>query len=375
MDQKTILILGGSGNTGRHIATLLLKESDAALILAGRNLEKAAQLAETLNHAYPGGRVRAARADACDSDSLEGCLGGVNMVVVASSTTPYARQIALAALKAGADYLDVQYSPQKIATLRSLEGAIRQAGRCFITDGGFHPGLPAFLVRYAAQYFDRLESAQVGSVIKQDWNSLKVGVEAVYELVELINVFEMQTYTAGRWKKASMLSTSDFIRMDFGEGFGKQYCAPMLLEEMRRLTEITPSLTDTGFYVGSFNWFVDWVVMPVAMLAMKVSPRLALKPMGRWMYWGLKAFSRPPYATILRVEARGKKDGEPKNVAVTISHPDGYLFTAIPVVACLLQYLDGSLSQPGLCFQALIVEPSRFMQDMQRMGIQVREEC
>ncbi len=353
MDQKTILILGGSGNTGRHIASLLLKESDAALILAGRNLDKATQLAETLNQAYPGSRVRATRTDACDSDNLESCFGGVNMVVVASSTTPYARQIALAALKAGADYLDVQYSPQKIATLRSLEGAIRQAGRCFITDGGFHPGLPAFLVRYAAQYFDRLESAQVGSVIKQDWNSLKVGVEAVYELVELINVFEMQTYTAGRWKKASMLSTSDFIRMDFGEGFGKQYCAPMLLEEMRRLPEITPSLTDTGFYVGSFNWFVDWVVMPVAMLAMKVSPRLALKPMGRWMHWGLKAFSRPPYATILRVEARGKKDGEPKNVAVTISHPDGYLFTAIPVVACLLQYLDGSLSQPGLCFQAL----------------------
>ena len=54
---------------------------------------------------------------------------------------------------------------------------------------------------------------------------------------------------------------------------------------------------------------------------------------------------------------------------VIISHPDGYLFTAIPVAACLLQYLDGSIDRPGLWMQALVVEPTRFMTDMQRMGI------
>ncbi len=363
------MILGGSGNTGRALARLLLQETDASIILAGRNLDKAILYARTLNQDHPGYRVRVTQLDAASAEGLDRSFNGVDLVVVASSTTQYLHQIAIAALKAGADYIDIQYSLKKIATLRSMEEAIRQAGRCFITDGGFHPGLPAFMVRYTAQFFDQLECARVGSVIKQDWKSLQVGDESVSELVELINDYEMLIFKASQWIKVSMFSTSDLIHMDFGDVFGKQYCAPMMLEEMRQLPGIYPALTDTGFYVGSFNWFVDWVIMPIAMLSMKVSPRAALKPMGRWMHWGLKAFSKPPYGTLLRVEANGKKDGSPKKIAVTISHADGYVFTAIPVAACILQYLDGSARNPGLWFQALVVEPMRFMRDMQRMGI------
>lgn len=371
MDHKKIIILGGYGNTGKPLARLLLQESETYLVLAGRNLEKAEQLAEELNHTFPGNRVTAARVDASDPDNMKRSFEGGNLVVVASSTTQYARQVANAALQAGIDYLDLQYSPQKIAILRSMEAEIQQTGRCFITDGGFHPGLPAVLVRYAAQSFDILESAMVGSVIKEDWANLQVGDSAIDELLGLINDYEMLVYKAGMWKKVSPLSTTDYIRMDFGEVFGKQYCAPMMLEEMRKLPEMYPTLIDTGFYVGSFNWFVDWIIMPIAMVAMKLSPGAALKPMGRWLYWGLKEFSKPPYGTLLRVEASGKKDGKTKHVEVTISHNDGYLFTAIPVAACLLQYLDGSICRPGLWLQAHCVAPNRFMLDMQRMGIKM----
>jgi saccharopine dehydrogenase (NAD+, L-lysine-forming) len=373
MVPKTILILGGYGNTGRLLARLLLQESDARVILAGRNPAHAEQLASDLNHTF-GERARAAYADASKAESLKIALHGVDLVVVASSTTRYVRQVAAASIEAGVDYLDIQYSLEKNAILHSMEGEIKQAGRCFITDGGFHPGLPGWMVRYISQFFDCLVTAWVGSVIKEDWKNLQVGDEAITELVELFNDFEMLVYKEGRWKKASMFSTVDFIRMDFGPEFGRQYCAPMMLEEMRMLPEMYPALTGTGFYVGSFNWFTDWVIMPLAMVALKLTPRAAPKPMGRWMYWGLKTFSKPPYGTLLRVEANGKKDGKAMNLAMTIAHADGYMFTAIPVAACLLQYLDGSIIKPGLNWQALAVEPNRFMADMQRMGITVKLE-
>jgi saccharopine dehydrogenase (NAD+, L-lysine-forming) len=48
------------------------------------------------------------------------------------------------------------------------------------------------------------------------------------------------------------------------------------------------------------------------------------------------------------------------------------MITAIPVAACLLQYLDGSIRKPGLWFQALVVEPERFMSDMERMGVDIQ---
>ena len=374
MAKKTIMILGGYGNTGKLLARLLLSETDAHLVIAGRNVEKAERLVRELNAVFAGDRVQAVCVDASAPASLRLGLAGMDLVVVASSTTQYVRQLSAGAMEAGVDYLDIQYSPEKIGVLRSMEGEIQRAGRCFITDGGFHPGLPGLLVRYVSQYFDKLELARVGSVIKEDWKKLQVGDEAVIELVELVNDFEMLVFKAGKWKKASMLGMGDMLRMDFGGEFGMQYCAPMMLEEMRLLPDIYPTLADTGFYVGSFNWFVDWVVFPVVMLVMKLSPQAGAKPMGSWMHWGLKTFSTPPYGTILRVEAKGLKDGQPITQSAMLSHPDGYMFTAIPVAACLLQYLDGLIDRPGLWWQALVVEPNRFMRDMERMGIAIRME-
>lgn len=373
MQSTTLLILGGYGNTGRLLAQLLLQETDARLVLAGRTVEKAGATAAEFNDQFDGQRVSAGYADASDVASLEKAFAGVDLVIVASSTAKYAREVATAALAAGIDYLDIQYSTDKIAVLKSMSAEIERAGRCFITDGGFHPGLPAALVRYVAPRFDRLEKANVGSVIKLDWPDFEMAEATVQELLEEIDDFATLVFKDGRWQKARFLGMLDTLSMDFGGEFGKQYCMPMFLEEMRTLPETYPALREAGFFVGGFNWFVDWLVFPMAAIALKLWPERAMAPLSRLMVWGLNTFSKPPYGTLLKVEAVGEKAGQPHTVGVTLYHPDGYVFTAIPVVACLLQYLDGSIRQPGLWTQANLVEPNRLMHDMQRMGIEITE--
>jgi saccharopine dehydrogenase-like NADP-dependent oxidoreductase len=375
MGQTTIVILGGYGNTGRALARLLLEHSQAALVLAGRDGEKAIREAAAWNERFPGGRVRGLAADAGDRQSLRRAFEGAQVVIAASSTSAVAGTVAEAALEAGLDYMDPQYSRSKLAVLAEMAPRIEAAGRCFITDGGFHPGLPAALVRFAAARFDRLRTARVGSVIQIDWNTLTFSEATLEELVAEFRDYQSLHYKDGRWRSVGWLESFRPVWMTFGHGFGRRYTMPMFLEEMRPLPDLVPGLEETGFFVGGFNWFVDWVLMPLGMGVLWLWPRGGAKPFGRAMEWGLRRFSKPPYGTLLQLEARGSKGGAESSLLVSVYHDDGYVLTAAPMVACLLQVLDGSARKPGLHFQALLAEPVRLLKDLERMGVEVREEA
>jgi saccharopine dehydrogenase-like NADP-dependent oxidoreductase len=197
MNKKTVLILGGYGSTGLPLASLLLAETDVLLVLAGRSGEKAKEAAASLNGLFEGERVAGIHADASNSLSLRQAFEGVDIVVVASSTARYASTVARAAIRGGLDYLDIQVSSAKLAALRTLEEEINRAGRCFITEAGLHTGLTATLVRAVAPRFDRLERANVGTIMKLDWASLTFTRSTMNEFVEGFLEFEPLVFCDG----------------------------------------------------------------------------------------------------------------------------------------------------------------------------------
>jgi len=361
-----ILILGGYGLTGRLLARHLLQQSAADVILAGRRPDKAERLAAQLNAEFPGERASARCADAASRQSLLEALQGVDFLLVASPTTQHAGTVIQAALDAGVDYLDVQLDVRKLALLQSHAVEIERAGRCFITEAGFHPGLPSALVRYAAAQLDRLDSAVTAGFLNMG-HDLPYS-EAVDELMQAFVDYQAQVYKNGAWTKTSAY---EMRAVDFGGEIGKRSCASMFFEELRDLPRMIPSLQDVGFYIAGSHWVTDWLITPIVLAGLKLAPRRGIRPLGKLMWWGMQNFHRPPYIVSLKVEGRGQKDGKPARVDASVSHPDGYELTAIPVVACLLQVIEGKARRPGLWMMGHLVDPQQLLIDMQRMGVEV----
>ncbi len=361
-----ILILGGYGLTGKLLARHLLAQSVSEIIIAGRHLDKARSYADRLNSEFYGARVSALRVDAASKDELQKALQGVDLLVVAAPTTRYSDQVIRAALDSHVDYLDIQLDAKKLALLKSLDGDIKKAGLCFITEAGFHPGLPSAMVRYAGSRLDKLETATVACYLNMGHDMPYS--EAVDELMEVFQHYQAQVYKHGKWTKQG---SWDLRKVDFGGEIGTRTCFSMFFEEIRDLPQMYKTLQDVGFYISGSHWFVDWVISPVVMLGLKLFPRRGVRPLGKLMWWGMQTFPKPPYLVLLKVEVTGKINGKPAKFEASVSHRDGYELTAVPVVACLLQYLDGSARRPGVWMMGHLADPVRLFEDMSRMGLVV----
>lgn len=110
MKTKKILILGGYGSVGSYIAKLLLKESTAQVIIAGRDLKKTENFTDKCNTDYTGNRVSPKYIDVSKIETLNKSMSGVNLLLIASSTAKYTEEISKIALEFNCDYMDIHFA-------------------------------------------------------------------------------------------------------------------------------------------------------------------------------------------------------------------------------------------------------------------------
>lgn len=367
---KNILIIGGYGNAGSCIAMLLMQETDARIFLGGRSLEKAKYVAEGLNRLENIQRVEGVRLNVEDPQSLKEAFSGMDIVVVASNTPEYARQIAVAALEAKVDYIDIQYSDRKLHQLKLLSQKINNANLCFITEAGSLPGLPSALVHLVHQDFTTLERVSVGAIICQNWKSA-ISEERTNEVMRQLSDYQPYVYKNYHWKRLGWFHPGTSRTFNFGS-FGRLSCGPMTLEEMRPLPGMYTTLKELGFYMGGFNWFTNWISIPLLNLGLRFFGKEAKRSLGKLLVWGLRNFDNQPYGMAIKVSARGERGGIRERQDILLSHKDAYMFTAIPLVACLKQYLDGFARRSGLYYMGHLVDSKRLVGDMEKMGMTIR---
>jgi len=369
-----IAVLGASGFAGREIARLTapLVSPEDEFLLVGRDearLEETRRLVDA-GAGRPAAIVR--RFDLRDDAGLEELLAGVGLTIVAASVPERTPELARAVLDAGSHWFDTLLSGRrKLDALRALAPEIERMGRRFVTDGGFHPGLPAAMVRHAATRIGTLSRGDVYGALKMNWRASQVADSTVDEMLDEFADFDMRTLIDGTRRT---LSPSEFARVDFGAPIGVRACVPMPLDEMNALSDLMPDLRTAGFHIAGFNAFADLVISPLlCALGRSRSTRFLGRPLARFAldrFWS----SPPPHALVIRLIAEGMSGGRPARTGMVIRGSDPYLLTAAPAVACIKRLLDGSITRVGLTHQALVADTAAFFDDVRALGLDVVEE-
>lgn len=363
-----IVLLGASGNAGREIARLLSPSLGAndELVLAGRDRGRLEATAAVVSGPV---RVVIEQVDATDDAEVRRVVTGAQHVVVTVSLPERIGALARIVAEAGADWIDTLLSsPAKLAALRALEPELRSRGLCFVTDGGFHPGLPAAMARWAGGRLDDLETADVFAGMRIDWRAETLAESTVAEMLAEFSDFDMTAWIDGASRPLKM---SQCPRVDFGEPIGKKVCVPMPLAEMDLLPKLYPTLQRCGFYVSGFSPAMDYLALPLLLAMVKVRAlHGTASRFARWSFRRLASYP-PPHRMVLRLDATGLRDGVPTTASIEVRGDDGYFMTAAPVVACLRRILDGSVRLPGLWLQAHVVPAEVYFADLAELGLTV----
>jgi len=308
--------------------------------------------------------------DASDVDSLRKAFQDIDFVLVAVTTTKWAKQIAEKALETNIDYLDIYFQQDIYPVLETMKRQIKQAGRCFISQAGFHPGLPAAYVRKGAQYLDKYDKA----IIAFSMNARIEKAESVYELVDVIADYKPEFYQNGKWKIGTY---KDAVKVDYGERFGVRSSMPLDMVEIKAIPEMF-DLQETGVFTTGFNWFIDYLLSPFMILSQKIKKGSLRQFWAKMFIFGINKFSSVEEGVTFLLQAEGEKDGKRRDVEIISEHNSAYDLTVIPVIACLKQYLDDYVRKPGLWMMGHLVEPDRLFEDMEhgvRIETRVTKKC
>ncbi|MEZ4991246.1 MAG: saccharopine dehydrogenase NADP-binding domain-containing protein [Saprospiraceae bacterium] len=362
----SILVIGGYGGVGKILVESLVRYLGCEVVIGGRSPEKGAILRDKLLEKYAYAQIRVCRLDATERSSLLAGFSGIDLAIVAATIPDHMTTVAEAALEAGVDLMDILLRGDVVDQLAAFREELRQKGRRFITQCGFHPGLCAPMIRLAAPYFDDYREARVFMAMDAIFEQPESARELFYEVISPGG----RILENGMWRKAGY---KDALDMKFLYYFGQKSCYPLQMKEIYNLDRGL-GLQQAGVYAAGFDRYIDNFIFPLAIMlgwfGKKFSERICTQLFFNHIKDNLG--KKPRVEMVLK--AKGLKEREEREVDFTLLSDDGFRLTALPVVALLKQYSDGLIRDPGLHLMGEVVQEERLFRDLKEMGVVVQSD-
>ena len=375
-----IVLLLGCGTIGAATARLLVEDSRfQRIIVADRQIERAARLAETLD-----GQVTAVQLDCQQEDQFTAALKGFSegVSVVLNATGPFNRSILSlmrTVVEAGVPYADINDDVDALQCVfesEYLDSLARHRGVGVLPGLGASPGQTNVVAGHLAGRMDSVEAMRFFMVNDATYRS-----EAVWRHRLALFGQPALYYDAGRWTEAPGMS--EYQDVAFPAPWGDIRCYAVGLETVT-LPQSVPGLRHASMWRGFSQEATTQMLkvlvdagfaseQPLTADAVSVSPAavsavvLAGMPTDR----GPAETERLPR----QVRVKGVKDGRPTELTMTYSFPPGdvSLATASCLVVGARLLVSRELPRPGVLAPEAL-DPAPFMWDMETRGVHFKLE-
>ncbi len=358
---KNIVILGGYGLAGLETAKLLIEHTDCNIILAGRNINKAIKAAQELNQAFNSNKVQGLMLNANNINDMAKKIKDYDLIIVSIPLATVGDNVVKAAIKAEIDYIDLNLNDQKQKTLKESAGIIKKKGLTFISEAGFVPGTPAFMLRLLNEKFDKMNEVTFSGY----FNEKEVSIGTCEDMIKEVSTKPL-VLKDGKWIESSVMKSVDF---DFGDKIGLKKCYPLRMVEIEDLA-VQMNLEKCGVYSAGIGGKAGLILVVWSMLKLYKKESSAKKGT-KLLYKTVNKTRKPPYMTMVNAKGTGLVEGRKKDIALSLSHSDGWIGTAIPVTAFIFQMLNGTINKPGLYRMGELVNIDQFKNDLINLGMEL----
>jgi saccharopine dehydrogenase-like NADP-dependent oxidoreductase len=353
MSGRAIVIAGGYGVVGRRIAADLAPDYPGRVVVAGRNLQRADEMAAAIGHGVSGRVI-----DVTVPSTIEAALHDAALVMSCIDQPPE-RPLLHAALRRGLRYTDITPHLTELGrgtAYERIDAAARASGSRVLLGAGLVPGISNVMVRAIADAIGGADTIETSLLLSA--GDVTGPASFDYFLQELTMPFE--EYTAGTPNPARAFTNP--VVVDFPSPIG------------RRVARTFP--------------FSDQVLYPLTMGARTVRTRLALDP--PWLATLLSilvrtgavralAGERVRRAIAKRRKSRVSPDDSPFALRVdvtcrgrsghaTLSGRQQARATAASAANLIRSLLDGEVAEPGAWMPEQVIDPAFFFTRLKGQG-------
>lgn len=335
-----VLIIGGSGQVGRHVAEDLVTHTRAQVTITGRDAHKGTQIAAEL-----GPRVQFMALDLSAEESLRVAIAGSTLTIHCAGPFAYRDVMPLQmCIDKRVNYLDV--SDDRAFTQKALayHSAAEAAGVTAIVNTGIFPGVSNSMVRQAVEHLDSPERIDLSYVVSGSGGAGVTVMRTTF--LGLQRPFEF--WRDGRWQTTRPYSDRETVQ--FPDPYGRVNVYTFDMPESFTLAHSFPVKTVTTKFgvVPDFYNHLTWMAAHWFPTPLLRNPRTVefMANVSHFMTSVTDRFSG--MGVGMRAQVSGMKDGRHAVYASTLVHPSAAAATGCGTGSLGQLLLEGRLQKPGV---------------------------